>query len=620
MQRIKLNEGHLSFDGNTVTLEFSGMLTQAAKKQASPRLIPVSDILSVEINEGGRLTPGYVRFHRASSPPTDGFKPALDPDTMTFLVPKRPAELDDVVREIRERLASAPPPADTATPSAPPPASAVPSAPPPAGHVRPAPPPPAAPAQGQSSGPRPAWEADPSEPPGPPTAPPPPAATTVQPPAPSVPAPAPPDERGGRGGLFKTKRRQETEAELDRLNEIIARAGGGDAPELAREVARLRDELAAVSQQLVETRHELATAQTEVIETREAALLQEVGIYDFRHPLEDSTAYKGRLATLSDQIKTLARNGGAVVGSTNWQVNGSAAQGRKMVKDFSKLMLRAYNNEADNLVRTMKPYKLDSAISRLHKSRETIAKLGKTMSIHVTDSYHRLRIAELELTADYLAMLAEEKERAREERERLREERKAMAELKREQERLEKEASHRRSVLAQLGASGASEEELTAARTALGEVESALQGVLDREANVRAGYVYVISNVGSFGEGIIKVGMTRRLEPMDRVLELGDASVPFRFDVHALVFSEDAVGLEADLHRALAVKRVNLVNLRREYFYATPAEVQSLLEARHGQLLQFEEHPEAVEWHQSATIRRQEHGDVDLPTGVTPVS
>lgn len=124
--------------------------------------------------------------------------------------------------------------------------------------------------------------------------------------------------------------------------------------------------------------------------------------------------------------------------------------------------------------------------------------------------------------------------------------------------------------------------------------------------------MYVISNVGSFGEGIIKVGMTRRLEPMDRVHELGDASVPFKFDVHALVFSEDAVGLEADLHRALAAKRVNLVNMRREYFYATPAEARRLLEQRHGQLLRFEEMPEAVEWHQSATIRRREHGEVEL--------
>jgi Meiotically Up-regulated Gene 113 (MUG113) protein len=125
-----------------------------------------------------------------------------------------------------------------------------------------------------------------------------------------------------------------------------------------------------------------------------------------------------------------------------------------------------------------------------------------------------------------------------------------------------------------------------------------------REANVRAGYVYVISNVGAFGERMIKIGMTRRLDPMDRVRELGDASVPFRFDVHALIFSEDAVELENRLHRTLADKRVNLVNLRREFFYATPAEVRSVVEEIAGQhLLEFHETPEAIEWRTSTNQR-----------------
>jgi hypothetical protein len=613
MERIKLDEGHLSFDGTVVTLEFSGVLVQAAKKKASPRHIPVHDIVAVEVDDGGMMRPGYVRFQRASVREPDRYRAGMDPDTITFLSAKKPAELEPLVDDIRRRLANAPPPPPPTAPPSAPIAPSTPLLPPPA------PPPP---------GPAPNLPPPPvAQPPSPPPAAP---APSSRPPAVDAPAqPTPPvwstttgepEARPGRGGLFKTKRRQETEAEIERLSDIIDRAGGAEAPQLAREADRLRNELANVTRQLHGTRAELADAQTEVIETREAALLQEVGIYEFRHPLEDSVAYKSRIETLKDQIKTMARSGNAVVGATAWQVNGSAAQGRKMVKDFSKLMLRAYNNEADNLARTMKPYKLDSSVSRLHKSRETIARLGKTMSIEVTDAYHRLRVAELELTADYLAMVAEEKERAREERERLREERKAMAEFKREEERLQKEASHRRTVLAHLEASGASPDEIAVARASLDEVESALQGVLDREANARAGYVYVISNVGSFGEGIIKVGMTRRLEPMDRVHELGDASVPFKFDVHALVFSEDAVGLEADLHRALAAKRVNLVNMRREYFYATPDEVRGLLEQRHGQLLRFGEMPEAVEWHQSATIRRREHGGVELsvPAAVRP--
>jgi hypothetical protein len=112
-----------------------------------------------------------------------------------------------------------------------------------------------------------------------------------------------------------------------------------------------------------------------------------------------------------------------------------------MVRDFSKLMLRAYNAEADNLVRGLKPYKLASAVDRLEKVAFTIERLGKTMSIKVSPEYHRLRVRELELTADYQEMLAREKEKEREERERLREERKVQQEIQRERDRLERRGS-----------------------------------------------------------------------------------------------------------------------------------------------------------------------------------
>jgi len=117
----------------------------------------------------------------------------------------------------------------------------------------------------------------------------------------------------------------------------------------------------------------------------------------------------------------------------------------------------------------------------------------------------------------------------------------------------------------------------------------------------RRGYVYVISNRGSFGPNMVKIGMTRRLEPLDRVRELGDASVPFAYDVHALFFSDDAVSLEAELHRLFADRRVNLVNLRREFFFVPPTEVRDALVERVGAMLEFSEHPESLEYVQSRT-------------------
>jgi hypothetical protein len=138
-------------------------------------------------------------------------------------------------------------------------------------------------------------------------------------------------------------------------------------------------------------------------------------------------------------------------------------------------------------------------------------------------------------------------------------------------------------------------------------VEKAIADVDYRVANARARYVYVISNVGAFGERMIKVGMTRRLEPRDRIRELSDASVPFNFDTHALFFANDAVGIEAEMHRRLADRRVNRVNLRREFFYATPGEARDLLAELAGELLEFEEFPEAVEFNQS----RNAHGGAE---------
>lgn len=335
-----------------------------------------------------------------------------------------------------------------------------------------------------------------------------------------------------------------------------------------------------------------------VTQLDEAAELQEMGIYKYRHVLSSSIVYKDRIASLTDEIKTTARSGQAVTGAINWTVNNSASQGRKMVREFSKLMLRAYNAEADVLVKNMKPHKLASAIDRLNKSRSTIERLGQTMSISITASYHQLRIRELELTADYINKLAEEKEAEREEKARLREERKAQQEMERERQRLEKEHAHYTNALEQLEAKG-DHVGADRLREQLGEIQKAIEDVDYRAANIRAGYVYVISNVGSFGEKMIKVGMTRRLEPMDRVRELSDASVPFNFDVHALFFSEDAVGIERQMHERLADRRVNRVNLRREFFYATALEARDLLKELAGELLSFDETAAAEEFHQS---------------------
>jgi len=348
---------------------------------------------------------------------------------------------------------------------------------------------------------------------------------------------------------------------------------------------------------------ELQQLQTKLVETSDVVLLQEVGIYRYSHPLDSSAEYEAQLQTLSDAAKSAIKAGAAVTTTKKWAINGSEKDGARMVADFGKLVLRAYNNEVDNVLRTLKPYSLGAAIARLEKLRMTIAKLGASMKLAVTDAFHELRVKELSLTADYLAKVAEEKEREREQRLRLKEEEVAHRELEREREKLEKEKSHFQSVAEALLAKGDAHAAAQAQANAA-EVQKAIEGVIEREANVRAGYVYVISNIGSFGDRVVKIGLTRRLDPMDRVRELGDASVPFRFDVHVLIFSDDAVGLETALHQRFAERRLNLVNTHREFFYATPHEVKDALLQLKGDLVSFVEAPEALEWHQSENTRR----------------
>ena len=218
--------------------------------------------------------------------------------------------------------------------------------------------------------------------------------------------------------------------------------------------------------------------------------------------------------------------------------------------------------------------------------------------MRINPTYHGIRIEELELTSDFLMKVQEERDAAREERERLREERKVEQELAAERERLDKERAHYANALEALTASG-DEAGIADVSARLASLDQAIAQNDFRSANIRAGYVYVISNVGAFGPRVVKIGMTRQLEPIDRVHELGGASVPFPFDVHALFFSADAVTLETELHHVFAPLRVNQVNERREFFFASPAEVRTVLAEKVGNLLEFTDQPEATQYLQS---------------------
>jgi hypothetical protein len=369
-------------------------------------------------------------------------------------------------------------------------------------------------------------------------------------------------------------------------------APAGDTQVLVERVAALEAENAALRDRV----HGVQTDSDEFIILSDELVLQQVGIYRYHHPLENAAAYKERLDLLAGEIAQVVRAGRAIEKSNMFTFDNSLAKGRRMTDDLAKLMLRAYNAEADNSIRALRVGNVVTAKKRLEVSRASIAKLGKMMEMRISDEFHALRLQEIELTADWLMKKQEEKEAAREERARLREERRVELELAQERERLDKERAHLLNALASLQSAGGDDPELRARLVAL---DDAIATNDFRAANIRAGYVYVISNRGAFGDNIVKIGLTRRLEPLDRVHELGDASVPFRFDVHALYFSEDAVTLENELHAHFADRAVNHANKRREFFFAAPAEVRSVLMEKVGNLLEFHEHAEATEYLQS---------------------
>lgn len=143
--------------------------------------------------------------------------------------------------------------------------------------------------------------------------------------------------------------------------------------------------------------------------------------------------------------------------------------------------------------------------------------------------------------------------------------------------------------------------EIELLKAQLAEAQANSERVKSQAQLTKAGHVYVISNIGSFGENVYKVGMTRRLEPMDRVKELGDASVPFPFDVHMMISSDNAPALENELHKRLHTHRLNRVNLRREFFKIELEEIISIVKDNHGEVA-YKATPEALQYNESLAL------------------
>lgn len=428
-------------------------------------------------------------------------------------------------------------------------------------------------------------------------------------------------------GFLDSFKGNEYKAELEKATKRIEELEAMLTPEmrtamrLSDEIKRLQGEIDDANIELLETQKERAKATAEVkilkgqiITFRDDVLVQDFGLYEPRFDFANSSKYKDALKSCRDRQKAKIKDIQAAANKTSWTVNGSSAKGKKMVRETTKLLLRAYNGECDEIVRKVKATNINQSIDRVYKSAETINKLGTTLGISIPRQYQALKEEEARLAYEFAQEKEAEKEALREAREREREERKLAQEIAAERKKLEKEKKQYlaayKSITDRL--ESASEEERAdleskaeELKAKLQDVDVAFENVDYREANQKAGYVYVISNIGSFGEGVYKIGMTRRLDPMERIKELSDASVPFNFDVHALIFCDDAPKLEAALHREFEDRKLNIVNQRREFFRVSLAEIEEVVRENYDKTVEFAETPDAEQFRTSEKMREQ---------------
>lgn len=337
--------------------------------------------------------------------------------------------------------------------------------------------------------------------------------------------------------------------------------------------------------------------------------LAELGFYKPHYDFDTSEKYKEERAFIKSKQKEMISSKTAIFCHKEWTVEGSKAKGRTMTNRGIRLTARAFNNECDSAISNVSWNNAERMEQRVDKAFNAINKLNESNAIEISPEYLQLKVEELRLTQEYKEKKQQEKVEQAEIRQQMREE----AKLEQEMEKALKDEERYQKLLdkAKIEAeksTGAKLEKLKEKMAALGveleEAHAKSERAKSMAQQTKAGHIYVISNIGSLGEGVYKVGMTRRLEPLDRVKELGDASVPFLFDIHAMIYSNDAPNMEKALHKSFDIKRVNLVNNRKEFFSVELEDIEKEVKKISSEA-EFTLTAEAREYRESNAIRAQ---------------
>ena len=358
---------------------------------------------------------------------------------------------------------------------------------------------------------------------------------------------------------------------------------------------------------------EISNKRQELIDVEDEIELQECAIYEPRYDFATSLQYKEELDEVRQYQKDMIKDKSAVIYSENWTVDGSLAKGRKMTNGNIKVILRCFNSECEAAINKIKYNNIHTIEKRIQTSFNILNQAFKTAKVAITEDYLDLKFDELYLGYEFERKKAEEKEALREQREKEREEKALQKEVENKKKKINKEITHLQKLVKELNLRLAETKDENEKNDILSQLEAANQNIKEytdeekqldyRLENLGAGYVYIMSNIGAFGKDIFKIGVTRRLDPLERINELSSASVPFKFDVHALIFSYNAYQLETELHNKFSKNRVNKVNNRKEFFKVSIDDLEKELMNYKDLTIEFTKTPDAEEYNESLKIK-----------------
>ena len=348
---------------------------------------------------------------------------------------------------------------------------------------------------------------------------------------------------------------------------------------------------------------------------QESDFTKEPEFYDLLY--QSSSFYKADLSEIKKEERELIKKREAIISTYPLDISGWEDYCKNILKGAEKQAIKLFDLQCDHIISSMKIQSFRESSRRIDEAASKISEWNAYLFLAFSSAYIECKHKELSLSYRYQLKIEEEKEEARANREAAREARKVARELAEERRRIEKEQHHYENAKQMLDVQLAVEKDEARRKVLLekreeildnlDKLEDSMKEVDYRSANERAGYVYVISNIGAFGENIFKIGMTRRLNPYDRIDELGGASVPFRFDVHAMIFTADAPALEHALHTAFADRRVNMVNNRKEFFHCTLEEIEAVVRENYDQAASFNPVAEAIQYRATMQMLHREN-------------